>query len=40
MEERTRRLWEQQHQLVGDRRQLFGAVADAVEATTVLDPGS
>ena len=37
---RTRDLWERQTRLVGDRRQLFSAVADAVEAVTVLYPGS
>ena len=37
---RTRDLWERQTRLVGDRRPLFSAVADAVEAVTVLYPGS
>lgn len=40
MLERTRRLWQIQDRLVGDRRGLFGAVADAVDARTVLYPGS
>lgn len=40
MLDRTRDLWNKQHQLVGDRIQLFTAVAQAVEATTVLYPGS
>jgi hypothetical protein len=38
--DRTRRLWEKQRQLVGDRRGLFAAVADAVDVKTVLYPGS
>jgi hypothetical protein len=38
--DRTRQLWETQHQLVGDRRGLFAAVADAVDVATVLYPGS
>jgi len=38
--DRTRDLWIKQHQSVGDRHQLFAAVADAVQATTVLYPGS
>lgn len=40
MLERTRQLWEKQHQLVGDRRRLFAAVADVVDVETVLYPGS
>ena len=40
MLERTRKLWEKQHGLVGDRRALFAAVADAVDVETVLYPGS
>lgn len=38
--DRTRRLWEKQLSSVGDRRGLFGAVADAIGATAVLYPGS
>ena len=37
---RTRDLWERQTQLVGDRRRLLSAVADAIETVTVLYPGS
>lgn len=37
---RTRDLWEKQTRLVGDRRQLFSAVANAVETPRVLYPGS
>lgn len=40
MLDRTRALWTKQHELVGDRQALFAAVADAVEASTVLYPGS
>ncbi|MGA9276434.1 hypothetical protein [Ilumatobacter sp.] len=40
MLERTRRLWDKQDQPVGDRRRLFAAVADAVDADSVLYPGS
>ena len=36
----TRDLWERQNRLVGDRRQLFSAVADAVETVNILYPGS
>lgn len=38
--ERTRALWERQQRLVGDRRPLFSAVAEAIDATNVLYPGS
>jgi len=38
--DRTRKLWDKQFGSVGDRRPLFDAVADAVEATSVLYPGS
>ena len=40
MLDRTRKLWEKQHGSVGDRRSLFGAVADAIDAEDVLYPGS
>lgn len=40
MLERTRQLWDKQRHLVGDRRGLFGTIADAVHAETVLYPGS
>lgn len=40
MLDRTRALWTKQHDLVGDRFALFSAVADAVEANSVLYPGS
>lgn len=40
MLDRTRKLWEKQDQSVGDRRPLFAAVADAVDAAEVLYPGS
>ena len=40
MLERTRQLWEKQDQLVGDRHGLFAAIAPAVDAETVLYPGS
>ncbi len=40
MLDRTRALWTKQHDLVGDRFALFAAVADAVEANSVLYPGS
>jgi hypothetical protein len=38
--ERTRRLWKKQDRPVGDRRRLVAAIADAVDADTVLYPGS
>jgi hypothetical protein len=38
--DRTRRLWDKQNQLVGDRHQLLAAVAAAVEGDTVLYAGS
>ena len=37
---RTQKLWDKQDQHVGDRQRLFAAVAEAVEAATVLYPGS
>jgi hypothetical protein len=40
MLDRTRALWDKQSQAVGDRSQLFSAVGDMVEATSVLYPGS
>ncbi|MEM7143370.1 MAG: hypothetical protein AAF548_20310 [Actinomycetota bacterium] len=40
MLDRTRRLWEQQVGLVGDRRSLYESVADHVDAATVLYAGS
>ncbi|MEZ5373388.1 MAG: hypothetical protein R2704_11755 [Microthrixaceae bacterium] len=40
MLDRTRQLWDKQHRSVGDRLPLFEAVARAIEATTVLYPGS
>jgi len=40
MESRTGTLWAKQDQHVGDRLRLFTAVAEAVDATTVLYPGS
>ena len=40
MLDRTRTLWEKQDGAVGDRRPLYAAVAEAVEATSVLYPGS
>lgn len=40
MLDRTRTLWEKQDGAVGDRRPLYAAVAEAVEAATVLYPGS
>ncbi|MEQ8840073.1 MAG: hypothetical protein RIB98_03760 [Acidimicrobiales bacterium] len=40
MLERTRQLWEKQRQSVGDRQGLFGVVADAIDASTVLYAGS
>lgn len=40
MLERTRTLWDKQFNAVGDRRGLFDAVADTVEANDVLYPGS
>ena len=36
----TRKLWEQQDRYPGDRQRLFAAVADAIDARTVLYPGS
>lgn len=38
--ERTRRLWDKQNKLVGDRQRLFGAVSEAVRADQILYPGS
>ncbi len=40
MKERTRRLWDGFHQHPGDRHRLFAAVADAVDVSTALYPGS
>lgn len=40
MLDRTRRLWEKQNQHVGDRHRLFAAIGRAVDASTVLYPGS
>ncbi len=40
MLDRTRTLWEKQTRLVGDRRVLFDAVADVVDAEAVLYPDS
>ncbi len=40
MEAFTRALWAKQDQHTGDRQRLFAAVADAVDATAVLYPGS
>ena len=40
MLDRTRGLWCTQRQSVGERTPLFAAVADAIDATTVLYPGS
>ena len=40
MHPRTRKLWDRQCGWVGDRRPLFTAVADAVDVSTVLYPGS
>lgn len=37
---RTRDLWDKQTHLVGDRTQLFSAVADAFDTSSVLYPGS
>lgn len=37
---RTRKLWELQDRHGGDRRRLFDAVAEAVDASSVLYPGS
>lgn len=37
---RTRGLWEKQTRLVGDRTQLFSAIAEAFDAARVLYPGS
>ncbi len=39
MLDRTRRLWEKQDRPTGDRRALFGAVAEAIDVSTVLYPG-
>ncbi len=38
--DRTRGLWEKQDQHVGDRQRLFTAVAETVDASKVLYPGS
>lgn len=38
--DRTRTLWAKQDRHVGDRERLFTAVAETVEASTVLYPGS
>ena len=38
--ERTRKLWAKQYETVGDRLHLFSAVAEFVDASTVLYPGS
>lgn len=40
MEPRTRTLWAKQNQHEGDRLRLFSAVAERVDASTVLYPGS
>jgi len=40
MLERTRKLWEQQCALVGERRALFAAIAGEVDASAVLYAGS
>ncbi len=40
MSDRTRKLWEKQTRLVGDRTGLFGAIAEVADAKTVLYPGS
>jgi len=40
MKRRTQELWAKQDQHTGDRWRLFSAVAEAVDATTVLYPGS
>ena len=40
MLERTRQLWEKQDQHSGDRQRLFSAVADSIDVTAVLYPGS
>lgn len=40
VEVRTERLWAKQNQHEGDRLRLFSAVAEVVEAETVLYPGS
>lgn len=40
METRTERLWAGQNRHDGDRTRLFGAVAGAIEARSVLYPGS
>lgn len=40
METRTERLWAGQNRHDGDRTRLFGAVAGAIEASSVLYPGS
>ncbi len=40
MRAKTAELWAQQDRHTGDRHRLFGAVAEAVEATTVLYAGS
>lgn len=40
MLDRTRKLWETQDRAVGDRRPLFAAVAQGLDVSTVLYPGS
>lgn len=40
METRTERLWAKQDRHDGDRTRLFTAVAEALEARSVLYPGS
>ncbi len=40
MLDRTRKLWDKQFTSVGDRSELFGAVADLIDANDVLYPGS
>lgn len=40
MLDRTRKVWEKQNRLDGDRTGLFTAIANAVEVQTVLYPGS
>lgn len=40
MRDMTRRLWDKQNHHPGDRRRLFGAVAEATGASSVLYPGS
>lgn len=36
----TRALWDEQHRAVGDRRQLYTAIASEIDAVDVLYPGS